>query len=334
MTVTASPSPAQWPRSFAFLLVPEFSMMPFVAAVEPLRVANRMRGAELYGWTTVSLGGGPVVASNGTQVQVDGTLADCEPVDAVIVCAGLNAYRHLDPATAAQLRRLSRRDCLIGSVCSGSIVLANAGLLDGRRCTGHWEDLETLAENFPALEVTRSIFEFDGSRFTCSGGTAPIDLMIHFISNDFGRDLAARVADQMLHHAHREAAEPQRLALSERTGIRHPRLLDVVAAMEGNLENPLSLEELARIAGLSLRQLERLFATHLGVRPASHYRDLRLLRARQLVRQTGQTMLQIAVATGFSSATHFAKAYRSRFGRPPSRDREAEPRRTGPREAA
>lgn len=317
-----------------FLLVPEFSMMPFTAAVEPLRVANRMQGGEVYGWTTVSLDGGPVTASNGTQVQVDASLANFAPADAVIVCAGLNAYRHLDPAVAVQLRRLSRQDCLIGSVCSGSIVLADAGLLDGRRCTGHWEDLETLAENYPTLEVTRSIFEFDGSRFTCSGGTAPIDLMIHFISMDFGRELAARVADQMLHHSARQAAGPQRLTLSERTGIRHPRLLDVVAAMEASIENPLALEDLARRAGLSLRQLERLFWGQHGVRPAAYYRDLRLQRARQLVRQTGQTMLQIAVATGFSSATHFARAYRLRFGVQPSHDRQAEPRRMGPREPA
>jgi AraC family transcriptional regulator, glycine betaine-responsive activator len=327
--VSAETYPARsgWPRSFAFVLVPDFSMMPFSAAIEPLRVANRMHGREVYHWSTVSSDGAPVIASNGTPVQVDGTVADCEAADAVVVCAGINAYDYLDPGVAAQLRRLSRRDCLIGSVCSGSIVLAHAGLLDGRRCTGHWEDLETLAENFPTLDVTKSIFEIDGSRFTCSGGTAPLDLMIHFISLDFGRDLAARVADQMLHHSARQAAEPQRLALSERTGVRHPRLLDVIAAMEANLENPLALRELAESAGLSLRQLERLFAVQLGVRPGRYYRDLRLQRARQMVQQTGQSMMQIAVSTGFSSATHFARAYGAAYGRPPSRDREMGVRR-------
>lgn len=302
-------------------------MMPFSAAIEPLRAANRMHGREAYRWSTVSANGAPVTASNGTAVQVDGTLAQCEPVDAIVVCAGVNAYDHLDPGTAAQLRRLSRRDCLIGSVCSGSIVLADAGLLDGRRCTGHWEDLETLAENFPSLEVTKSIFEIDGSRFTCSGGTAPLDLMIHFISKDFGRELAARVADQMLHHSARQAAEPQRLALSERTGVRHPRLLDVIAAMELSLENPVALPDLAEAAGLSLRQLERLFCAQLQVKPGRYYRDLRLQRARQLVQQTGLSMMQIAVATGFSSATHFAKAYRQAHGQSPKRDREAALRR-------
>lgn len=318
---TYPPRP-KWPRSFGFVLVPDFSMMPFTAALEPLRVANRMEGRELYRWSVLSAGGEAVTASNGARVAVDAALADCGPVDAIVVCAGVGAYDQLDPMLATQLRRLSRRDCLIGSVCSGSIVLADAGLLDGRRCTGHWEDLETLAENYPALDVTKSIFEIDGACFTCSGGTAPLDLMIHFIAQDFGRELAARVADQMLHHSARKAAEPQRLDLAERTGVRNLHVLDVVAAMEANLENPQPLGALAEIAGLSLRQLERLFGAELGIRPGRYYRQLRLKRARHLVLQTGMSMMQVAVATGFSSATHFAKSYAAMHGVAPSKDRE------------
>ena len=312
------PGRSRWPRSFGFVLVPEFSMMPFTAAIEPLRVANRMYGREIYRWSTLSKDGAPVRASNGALVQVDSMLRLIELADAVVVCAGINAYNHLDPDLAAQLRRASLQGALIGSVCSGSIVLADAGLLDGRRCTGHWEDLESLAENYPALDVTKSIYEFDGNRFTCSGGTAPLDLMLHFIQQDFGRELAASVADQMLHHSARQATGPQRLALSERTGARHPRLLDVIAAMEASLENPAPLADLAKRAGLSLRQLERLFAAEMGARPAGYYRDLRLQRARQLVLQTGLSMMEVAVATGFASAAHFAKAYREKFGRTPS----------------
>lgn len=297
-------------------------MMPFTAAIEPLRAANRMAGRTLYQWSTLSKDGAPVRASNGATVQVDGMLRLIGLPDAVVVCAGINAYDHLDAELAAQLRRASRQGAMIGSVCSGSIQLADAGLLDGRRCTGHWEDLETLAENYPALDVTKSIYEIDGNCFTCSGGTAPLDLMLHFIQLDFGRDLAARVADQMLHHSARQSSEPQRLALSERTGVRHPKLLEVIAAMEANLETPLQLAELAAAGRLSARQLERLFARLLGTTPRRHYLELRLQRARQLVGQTGMPMLQIAVATGFSSAAHFAKAYRAHFGHAPSRERE------------
>ncbi|MDE2436820.1 MAG: GlxA family transcriptional regulator [Sphingomonadales bacterium] len=313
---------ARSPRSFAFLLVPEFSMMPFTAAIEPLRAANRMAGSALYKWSTLSKDGAPVRASNGATVQVDGMLRLIGLPDAVVVCAGINAYDHLDADLAAQLRRASSQGAMIGSVCSGSIILADAGLLDGRRCTGHWEDLETLAENYPAVEVTKSIYEIDGARFTCSGGTAPLDLMLGFIAQDFGRDLAAQVADQMLHHAARKAADPQRLALAERTGARNPHLLDAIALMEGNLESPMALSNLATASGVSVRQLERLFAAELALTPAAYYRELRLQRARQLVRQTGLSMMQIAVATGFVSATHFARAYRAAFDCSPRHDRE------------
>ena len=328
MSVAALPARSKWPRSFEFLLVPDFSMMPFTAAIEALRVANSMEGEAIYRWTTLSARGEPVLASNGTSIQVDGALSAGGAADALVVCAGINAYRHRDRQVAAQLRRISRQDCLIGSVCSGSIILADAGLLDGRRCTGHWEDLETLIENYPALEVTGGIFEIDGNRFTCSGGTAPLDLMIHFISNDFGRDLAVQVADQMLHQSARAANQPQRLTLADRTGTQHPRLLAVLGQMEGNIENPLPLADLARNAGLSLRQLERLFARQLGTRPMRYYRDLRLQRARQLVQQTGLSMLEIAVATGFTTPTHFARAYGEQFGHPPSLDRTTALRRT------
>ena len=323
MTFDTTLSRAHLPRRFLFLLVPDFSLMPFTSALEPLRVANRMHGQELYRWSTASLDGGPVKASNGAQIQVDGRLDTADPGDAIVVCTGLNVSSQFNRSIDAILRLHARRGVLIGSVCTGSVMLAQAGLLDGHRCTVHWEELATLSESFPSLQVTGSLFEIDDDRFTCSGGTAPLDLMLHFITADFGRELGARVADQMLHHTARQASQPQRLALSERTGARHASLLDVIAAMEGNLESPLSLSDLAAGARVSLRQLERLFARELGTRPARYYRDLRLGRARQMVQQTGMSMMQISVATGFSSATHFAKAYRLLHGVTPSLDRSA-----------
>lgn len=321
MTNETLPARANLPRRFLFLLVPDFSLMPFTSALEPLRVANRMHGHELYRWSTASLDGGAVRASNGALIQVDGRLDTADPGDAIVVCTGLNVGAQFNRSIDAILRLHARRGVLIGSVCTGSVLLAQAGLLDGHRCTVHWEEIETLSENFPTLQVTGSLFEIDDDRFTCSGGTAPLDLMLHFISADFGRELGTRVADQMLHHSARQASQPQRLALSERTGARHPGLLDVIAVMEGNLEAPLLLEDLAAGAQISLRQLERLFARELGTRPARYYRDLRLVRARQMVQQTGMSMMQISVATGFASATHFAKAYRALHGLTPSQDR-------------
>jgi len=304
-----------------FLLLPEFSMMPFTAAMEALRAANRMSGAQLYRWQTATLDGDIVPASNGVGVHPDVSLAQTGLCDMLVVCAGLNAGAYASSAMIAQLRRLARSGVTLGAVCTGSVVLARGGLLDGYRCTIHWEDVASFAENFPQLQVTSRLYEIDRDRFTCSGGTAPLDLMIHFIAADFGAALAVQVAELMLHHTSRPATEPQRLSLRERTGVANPGLLAAIAGMEAAIETPASVEKIAVGAGLSPRQLERLFHDHLRTSPSRYYLALRLDRARHLLRHTSAPVLQVAVATGFTSAAHFAKCYRTHFGAPPRNER-------------
>ncbi len=309
------------PRHFLFLLLPEFSLMPFSSAIEPLRIANRMEGTALYSWQTASLDGAPVTSSCGAAVHCDHALSAAPKCDALVICAGLNAARYCSTAAISRVRQAGLYSDMLGSVCTGSLLLAKSGLLDGYRCTIHWEEAESLAENYPALDVTSNLYEIDRNRFTCSGGTAPIDLMMAFIQKAGGRDLAARVADQMVHHSARQASAPQRLALAERTGVRHAKLLDALSLMEAHLETPLALADIAAQTQLSLRQMERLFADHLKASPARFYLNLRLQRARQLVLQTNMPLIQIAVSTGFVSAGHFTKCYRGLFGQAPSADR-------------
>lgn len=309
------------PRRFVFVLLPEFSLLAFTSAIEPLRVANRMHGSALYTWRTASFGGEPVTSSCGATIVCDLALSERLDCDAVVACAGLNTAQYCPPEAIARLRELASRGVALGSVCTGSVLLAKAGLLDGHRCTIHWEDAETFAENFPALDVTSNLYEIDRRRFTCSGGTAPLDMMIEFIASAAGGKLAARVADQLVHHGARKAGDPQRMTLAERTGVRHRGLLDVIALMEANLESPMPLAEIGARAGLSLRQIERLFALRLRTSPARYYLLLRLQRARQLVLGTDLPMLQVAVSTGFVSAGHFTRCYRTAFGLTPSRDR-------------
>lgn len=326
---SADPTPSPLPgrmkeeglRRYAFLLVPEFSMMPFTSAIEALRAANRMSGRRLYAWRTVSLDGAPVAASNGVEISPEGALASATGSESLVVCAGLNAARYADGALIAALRRMSRSGMALGSVCTGSAILAQAGLLDGYRCTIHWEEVQSLAENYPRLDVTNRLFEIDRDRFTCSGGTAPLDLMIHLIGRDFGAEIAAQVADLMLYHHSRKADEPQRIDLSRRLGVHHPGLLRAIALMEERIENPLPLVRIARGAELSQRQMERLFHDLLGTTPSRHYLRLRLERARDLAARTTAPMMQIALSTGFTSAAHFAKRYREVFGHPPSAER-------------
>ena len=310
-------------RKFTFLLVPEFSMIAFTAAIEPLRAANRVSGQALYSWRVATLDGSEVKASNGVSVVADGALAQVAEGGVLLVCAGLSASDHADPELLKALRLQARRSDALGGVCTGSIILARAGLLAGYRCTIHWEDLVSFSENFPDLEITSRLYEIDRDRVTCSGGTAPLDMMIHFIALDHGRELATGVAELMVHHFAREAHEPQRLSILERTGVRHPKLLQAIALMEEAIELPVSLDRIADGAGLSARQMERLFRMHFEETPSRYYLGLRLARARHLLTHTALPVVQVALATGFASPAHFTKCYREAFGNTPTAERQA-----------
>ncbi|MDZ7642947.1 MAG: GlxA family transcriptional regulator [Woeseiaceae bacterium] len=313
--------PVRKPQHIAFLLLPRFSMMAFTSSVEPLRAANRQSGEELYTWQTLSVDGERVAASNDVVIDPHASIHDPLAADAVVVCAGVRAYQFNDAAAFARLQELARSGMTVGGICSGSVALARSGLLKGYRCTIHWEYVEPFVENFPELDVTATLFEIDRSRFTCSGGTAPLDMMINSIAMDHGEDLALRVAEQMVHTFVRHPHDAQRMPVQHRIGVSNPKLLGAIAHMEAFLENPVSLNELARSAGLSTRQLERLFRDNLQQTPSRYYLDLRLRRARLLLRQTGMTILQVAVASGFSSASHFARRYREWFEHSPRDER-------------
>lgn len=311
------------PERIGFLLVPEFSMLGFFSAVEPLRVANRLSNRRLYSWRVFSRDGRPVAASNGMTLVADAAVGAPPEVSTVVVCASFEPARHADRATLAWLRRLARCGVSLGALETGAYLLAKAGLLDGCRATLHWENLPAFAEAFPAIQTSEELFEVDGPRFTCSGGTAALDLMLHRISERHGRRLAIAVSEQMLHNRIRDPHDHQRMTLELRSGVASPKLRRVLEAMESRLEEPLAAPELARLTGLSRRQLERLFRAHLSDTPRGHYLKLRLRRARQLLEQTEMSVFEVAVACGFSSAAYFSRAYRVQFGRAPRADRKA-----------
>ena len=254
-------------------------------------------------------------------MAADAAMADVGECEALYVCAGLDAHVQADRNTTAWLRRIARGGALVGGLCSGTHLLARAGLLDGHRCTIHWEDLRALSEEFPGLEVTANLFEIDRKRITCAGGTAALDLMLHLIGLAHGAELAGRVSEQFMHQRIRAADDHQRMAPHERLGVRKPKLLAAIGAMEANLEDPLSLGEIARAANLSVRQLERLFKQRLGSTPSRYYLDLRLHHARLLLMRGASSILAIALAAGFASASHFSRRYREHFGRSPREER-------------
>ncbi len=217
--------------TFAFMMVHHFSMIAFASVLEPLRLANRALGHEAYRWLVLSSNGQPIEASNGICVPADGTYDEAACAAAAVVCAGIDVQAADTRDLMAKLRGLATRGVTLGAICTGPYILARAGLLDGYRCTIHWENFDSLHEEFPDLQLTQELFELDRSRFTCAGGTAAIDMMLSIILRQRGKEVAASVTDQLIHHRMRDAHERQRMELRARLGVAHPKLISVVGEM-------------------------------------------------------------------------------------------------------
>lgn len=301
-------------QTIAFLLIDGFALMSYAAAIEPLRAANLLSGRELYRWRHVAVDGGSAEASNGVRVIADQKVGDKAAFDTVMVCAGGNPALFEDAATFAWLRDLARTGVRLGGISGGPWILARAGVLRGHRATVHWEHLPAMAEAFPILDLNRTLYEVDRDRLTCAGGVAALDMVVELIEGDHGRALATAVADWYLRTEMRSGGTAQRMQPRERFGVSNEKLLRTLAYMEAHLEEPANKSQLAAVAGVSVRQLERLFAQHLGATPAERYLQIRLDRARTLLRQTTLSVMEAAVACGFVSPSHFARAYRARFG--------------------
>ncbi|MEM7546533.1 MAG: GlxA family transcriptional regulator [Pseudomonadota bacterium] len=308
-------------REFVFLLVDKFSMIAFASAVEPLRVANRMAREDVYTWQIASENEQPVRCSNGTRVIADIGLGDVDKDAMIFVCAGMDVNRVTTSAVLSWLRKQSRRGVALGALCTGSYVLARAGLLDTAPCTIHWENRESFREEFPDIDLTNHYYERHGNRWTSAGGTSSADMMLHMINEELGRDLAAMVIDQLVLTPTRSETDEQRLSVPARMGVRHPKLTTVIHMMEENIEDPISPADLAQDVAMSTRQLERLFRRYLNRSPKRYYMELRLQRARNLLLQTDMTVINVALACGFTSPSHFSKCYRSHFDRTPYRER-------------
>lgn len=306
---------------FVFLLLENFTLVAFAGAIEPLRLANRMSGQTLYEWRVVTPDGRPVHASNGVAVEPQGGLEPLDKDTTIIVVGGVNVRQAITRPVLTWLRREARRGLAVGAVCTGAQVIAEAGLLDGRRCTVHWENRDGFEEEFPEIELTSNIFVIDRDRYTAAGGAASTDLMLKLIAMRHGAALATMVADQMIHTSIRSDRDEQRLSIPARIGIRHPKLAAVIHRMEEAIEEPVSPMLLARDAGMSTRQLERLFRRYLNRSPKRYYMELRLSRARNLLMQTDMSVISVAMACGFASPSHFSKCYRALYRTTPYRER-------------
>ena len=309
------------PRRFVFALMPNFTMLSFAAAIESLRIANRTAGKDLYSWIIVSEDGQEITCSNGCIFRVNHGLDELDRDDTIMLCGGIDVQKATTKRLLNWLRREARRGVTVAGLCTAGYTMAKAGLLDGKKATIHWENQDSFAEEFEEVQLTKSIFVVDGNRITTAGGTASIDLMIKLIADDHGEELANAVADLQIYSAIRTDQDTQRLSIPTRIGVRHPKLSRVIQMMEKNIEEPISPAILAKDVGMSTRQLERLFRRYLSRSPKRYYMELRLQKARNLLMQTDMTVINVALACGFASPSHFSKCYRSHYDTTPYRER-------------
>ncbi|MBF9047134.1 helix-turn-helix domain-containing protein [Rhodobacterales bacterium LSUCC0031] len=309
------------PKQYVFILLDQFTMLCFSSAVEALRIANRMSGKQLYTWTLAGEGGDVAWCSAGIGFKLDCDLPDITRDDTVLVCGGIDVAAATSKKMLNWLRREARKGATIGGLCTAGYTLAKAGLLDGKRATIHWENQDSFIEEFEDVTLTKSVFVIDGNRITTAGGTASIDLMLKIIADDHGEDLANLVADQLIYTSIRTDQDTQRLSIPTRIGVRHPKLGQVIRMMEQNIEEPISPATLARDVDMSTRQLERLFRRYLNRSPKRYYMELRLGKARNLLMQTDMSVINVALACGFASPSHFSKCYRAHYATTPYRER-------------
>jgi AraC family transcriptional regulator, glycine betaine-responsive activator len=309
------------PRRFVFVLLDNFTLLSFASALESLRIANRMLGRTAYSWMLIGEGGTRMRCSAGTEFQLDADLTELTRDDVVVVCGGVDVQRSTTKKVISWLRREARKGMLLGGLCTASYALAKAGLLDGKRATIHWENQDSFAEEFEEVDLTKSVFVVDGNRFSTAGGIASIDLMLKLIATDHGEELANLVADQFIYSSIRTDQDTQRLSVPTRIGVRHPKLSRVIQMMESHIEEPISPSVLARDVGMSTRQLERLFRRYLTRSPKRYYMELRLSKARNLLMQTDMSVINVALACGFASPSHFSKCYRAHYDTTPYRER-------------
>ena len=242
-------------------------------------------------------------------------------IEVIIVCGGWNIEKNTTEELVRWLRSIGQGKIGFGSTCTGSYILAEAGLLDGYRCSVHWENMGSMTDLFPKVHVSRSVYTIDRDRYTCSGGTSPVDMMLHLVKRECGPDVSAGVAEQFIHERIRRSSDKQRVPLKHVVGNQSKKLIVAVELMEANVREPISQMDIASYTGVSRRQLQRLFQRYLLCTPSRYYSRVRLARARELLHQTSMSLVEISALTGFISSSHFSKSYKEYFGLAPSVER-------------
>ncbi|MBG6173596.1 AraC family carnitine catabolism transcriptional activator [Labrenzia sp. EL_208] len=304
----------------AFLLLNSFSSLDLSAALDALNEANSYDQTARFSWSLLSEHGNAVLASNGLPISVDGSISSVTKRGTVIILGGEDFIGASTQPVLAWLRSQSRKGSYVGAVGSAVFTLAKAGIVSNEPVTAHWRYRGAIAEHCPDLELKQNIFCIGEKILTCAGGAATLDLMLQLIAKNSDSSIANWVADRLVCGSYRTGQEEQTVAEFLHTGERNAKLASAIGFMRSNLEEPIPVQEIAASVGISVRQLERLFKALLSTSPIAFYRKLRLEHARRLLHQTSLPIIEISIASGFGSQSHFARLYRRHFGVSPHQD--------------
>lgn len=305
----------------AIVLVPGYSMMAAIVTAEILRIANSLFPQRRFSWEFVHIDEPSALASNGMTLVAPNHLRDLGRFDALIICASFNFDRFDQPGFLGLIRAAARRGKLIGGIETGVYFLAKAGLLDDRPATAHFNSLPMFATLFPNVRFTRKIYTYSNYRMTCAGGMSCADMMLHFIGQLLGRAVAGRVASMMIYSNWRDqGSDLEDIFTSQVNGIPET-VRRACRLMEDRIREPDTVESIARQVKVSRRTLDRLFLRSFQCSAAAFFRQIRLARARKLVKSTDLDITSISYLCGFQSYSHFRRLYCDAYGMPPSQDR-------------
>lgn len=300
-------------QSYAFVLLPGYSLVALACAIDVLRAANIESNQELFRWQLVTDRQRETSSSSGMTLPSNDFKTQQTP-DVIALCGGDGSHDYSNVRLEKWLLAAARRKVTIGSLSDGAFVVAALGLFAKRRSTIHWKCQSAYRERHPDLDIRSSIFEIDGNRFSCAGGTASLDLFLKLVSKTVGKTVIGRIADNYFHDVIRDDDQVQPMADAFRVAAKSRDLSEAIELMEQRLEIPIPVTEIAQALDISHRQLDRLFQKHLSVSPAEYYRSMRLHRASGLLKQTDMSVGEIAVSCGFHSASHMSKFFARKFG--------------------
>lgn len=311
------------PLKIGFLIYPEFQLLDAAGPIAAFEMPARGIEPSPYELAVVARQAGPVRSSCGVSLLAEG-LEAARDLDTLVISGGQGTRQAIVCAeTLDFIRGQAKTARRVASVCSGSMILAATGLLDGRRATSHWGRTRQFPRLFPKVKFEPDrIFTRDGKFWTSAGITAGIDLALALIADDLGEEVARRTAQELVVYRRRPGGQSQFSALleMERPEGRFSRLL---GWMRENLAEPMTVDQLASVAGMSPRNFARAFAAETGMTPAKAVERLRLEAARERVEAGPEPLDQIAAQVGFSDPERMRRAFLRAFGQPPQALRRA-----------